>query len=89
MDSFEQLLERLRKKVVEDASAIDPGFAASVAAERKEIEDHEKFLESQRIKQEPQPPIELRRPTEEPEPGESEKEILERVNRAVIERREL
>ena len=48
MDSFEELMKKLRDQAVADAMRLDPEFAAKVEADRQEILEHDKRLEAQR-----------------------------------------
>ncbi len=49
MEDTETFWEKLNKQLVEAAAAIDPAFREKVEANRREIEEHEKTLEAQRV----------------------------------------
>ncbi len=49
MDDLRTLMQKLQQQAVEDAMRISPAFKERVEADRREIEEHEKMLEAERV----------------------------------------
>ena len=61
MDDLETLLKKLQTQAIEDAARIDPSIKEKLEEDRREIEQHEKRLEAQRLaSQKAEPPKEYK-----------------------------
>ena len=49
MDDMETFWEKLNNQLIENAAQLDPSFKEKVKADRKELEEHDKRLEAERV----------------------------------------